>query len=121
MSDALSPPWQWQLVSADLDPSRGSEQAGVRPVLIISRESANAVLPVVAVVPVTTRREGRRIYPSEVALPAQTAGQPSESVVMAQQIRTVAKERLRFSYGRLEDETLRDQVRAALRLHLDLD
>ena len=40
---------------------------------------------------------------------------------MAQQVRTIAKERITFSYGTLSDETLRAQVRAVLRLHLDLE
>lgn len=119
--DPTTSPWQWQLVQAQLDPVRGSEQAGLRPVLIVSREVANRVLPVVVALPVTMRRAGRPIHVSEVLLPALAAGQPSESVVMAQQVRTLAKERITFSYGTLSDEMLRAQVRAVLRLHLDLE
>lgn len=119
--DPATSPWQWQLVQAHLDPVRGSEQAGLRPVLIVSREVANRALPVVVALPVTTRRVGRPIHVSEVLLPALAAGQPSESVVMTQQVRTIAKERITFSYGILSDEALRSQVRAVLRLHLDLE
>lgn len=119
--DPTLAPWQWQLVQAQLDPVRGSEQAGVRPMLIVSREVANRALSVLVGLPVTTRREGRPIHVSEVLLPAGLAGQPSESVVMAQQVRTIAKERVLFSYGTLSDESVRAQVRAVLRLHLDLE
>lgn len=124
MSDTVAgvaAPWQWQVVQAQLDPVRGSEQAGRRPALIVSREAANLALSVVVVLPLTTRRVGRPVHISEVFLPSGVAGQPNDSVVMAQQIRTLAKERLLSSYGYLKDEDLKRQVRAVLRLHLDLE
>jgi mRNA-degrading endonuclease toxin of MazEF toxin-antitoxin module len=46
---------------------------------------------------------------------------PYDSIVMAHQIRTIAKERLRRSYGWLEDETFQEKVRAAMRVYLDLE
>jgi mRNA interferase MazF len=116
----IEPPFQWQIVRAQLDPTRGSEQAGTRPVLIVSREDMNTRLPVVTVLPLTTLRPGRRVYPTEVLLPQEIAGQPNASIVMAHQIRTLAKERLLETYGHLEDETLREQMRQALKTHLDL-
>ena len=116
----IKAPFQWQLVRADFDPVRGSEQAGTRPALIVSREAINLPLTVVAVVPVTTLRPGRRAQPTEVLLPAGIAGQPNASVAMAQQVRVIAKERLLTSYGYLEDEALREQVRVALKTYLDL-
>ncbi len=115
------PPLQWKVVLAQLNPTRGSEQAGTRPVLIVSEESSNTLLPIVTVLPLTTWRPGRRIYPNEVLLPAQSAGQQNDSVVMAYQIRTLTKERILTEIGLLGDETLRNQVRAALRIHLDLN
>jgi len=114
-------PYQWQVVRAQLDPARGSEQAGERPVLIVSREILNKALTIVCVLPLTTRRAGRRVYSSEVLLPAGQAGQPSESIVMAHQVRVVSKERFISSYGWLEDEDLRSQVRAAIRLYMDVE
>jgi len=119
--EGVSAPWQWQVVQAQLDPVRGSEQAGWRPALIVSREVANRALSVVVALPLTTRRAGRPVHISEVFLPSGVAGQPNDSVVMVQQVRTLAKERLLGSYGYLEDEDLRRQVRAVLRLHLDLE
>lgn len=116
----ISAPYQWQVALALLDPVRGSEQAGTRPVLIISRESVNGVLSIVTVLPMTSKKLNRRVYETEVLLSARTANLPSESIVMAQQIRSVAKERLISSYGVIEEEDLRDKIRYALSIHLDL-
>jgi mRNA interferase MazF len=117
----VNAPYQWKVVHATLDPVRGSEQAGERPVLIVSRESLNRFLSIVSALPLTTRHPGRRIYSTEVLVPAGRAGQPNESIVMAHQIRTIAKERLLRTHGSLDDERLREQVRGAVRLYLDLD
>jgi mRNA interferase MazF len=57
----VEPPFQWQVVRAALDPVRGSEQAGERPVLIVSQEHVNQALPVVAVLPRATYRGRRRL------------------------------------------------------------
>lgn len=120
-SGTVVAPWQWQLVRADLEPVRGSEQAGVRPVLIVSAEASNRALSVVTVLAVTSLKPGRRIYSTEALLPAGAAGQPRDSLVMAQQIRVLEKSRLLSSYGHLDDDELREKVRAALRRYLDLE
>ena len=116
----ISAPYQWQLVRAQLDPVRGSEQAGIRPALIVSDETVNVAIRLVTVLPATSLKPGRFIYDTEVLLPAGIAGQPSDSVVMAHQIRAISKERLLSSYGYLNDEALRKQVRDALKTYLDL-
>jgi mRNA interferase MazF len=105
----------------DLDPAGGSEQAGRRPVLIVSREVANVALPVVTALPVTSHRQGRRVYPNETLLPAGTAGLDRDSVVMAHQIRAISKRRLSARLGSVEDQELRAAVRAAVRVQLDLE
>lgn len=115
------PPYQWSVFVVDLDPAVGSEQAGRRPVLVVSREVANVALPVVTALPLTSRRKGRRVYPNEVLLPAGTAGLDRESLVMAHQIRSMSKRRLSAFVGRIEDQVLRAAVRAAVRVQLDLD
>lgn len=113
------PPLQWSVANADLDPVRGSEQRGARPVLIVSNEEFNQAMPNVTVLPLTSTQ--RRLYPSEVLLPRGVAGQPLDSIVLAHQVRTISKERLGHLIGRLEDEPLRSAVRAALLEHLDLE
>lgn len=111
---------QWAIYKADLNPIRGSEQSGSRPVLIVSRESINRALPVVGVCPLTSRKEGRRVYATEVLISAGEAGLELESLVLAHQIRTISKERLRGRLGMLDNETLRTAVRDSLSLFLDL-
>jgi mRNA interferase MazF len=113
-------PFQWRIFGANLDPVVGSEQRGRRPVLVVSLEDANQLLPVVTVVPLTSRKQARRVYPNEAVLPAGTARLAAESLVLAHQIRTLSKQRLGAPIGRLEDGPLRDAVRSALRFHLDL-
>jgi mRNA interferase MazF len=66
---------QWHVFLASLDPSKGSEQAGRRPVLLIGREEINQLLPVVNVIPLTSRKSPERIiYPNEILLPAGSGG-----------------------------------------------
>ena len=56
---------QWTVWLANLDPVVGSEQGKTRPVLIISKSSLNSILPVVNVIPISSRKANRRIYPNE--------------------------------------------------------
>ncbi len=114
-------PLQWSVYSVDLDPTVGSEQAGRRPVLIVSRESANAALPVVTAIPLTSRRPQRRIYPNEAVIPKGMAGLKRDSIVMAHQLRTLSKKRLGRHMGTLDDPSSRDDVRTAMKTQLDLD
>jgi mRNA interferase MazF len=110
---------RWALIEAELDPVRGSEQAGRRPVLVVSNEEFNETMLNVTVLPLTSTE--RRLYPSEVLLPRGVAGQPLDSIVMAHQVRTVSKVRLRNRLGYLEDPPLREAVEDAIREHFDLD
>ena len=110
--------WQWAVTLADLDPVVGSEQAGRRPVLIVSNEDANQILTNVTVLPLTSTQ--RALYPAEVLLPSGQAGQPHDSIILAHQIRTISKRRTGRIYGYLSDPALRAQVRRAIDEHLDL-
>jgi mRNA interferase MazF len=65
---------------ARLGPTEDSEQAGVRPVVIVSRDAINRSSPVVIVVPCTTWAEGRRLYPSQVPLRAPDGGLRADSL-----------------------------------------
>jgi mRNA interferase MazF len=113
------PAYQWAVIMTNLDPVAGSEQKGVRPVLVVSNEEFNQVMPNVTILPLTTTR--RRLYPSEVFLPKGKAGHPSDSIIMAHQIRTISKQRLEDLLGYLEDSQIRNEVRIAIREHLELD
>ena len=111
--------FQWAVMEANLDPVAGAEQKGTRPVLIVSNEEFNQAMPNVTVLPLTSTQ--RRLYPSEILLPEGKAGQPLESIVMAHQIRTISKQRLKGLMGYLEAPQLRDEVCAAIKEHLELD
>ncbi|MBK9964186.1 MAG: type II toxin-antitoxin system PemK/MazF family toxin [Holophagales bacterium] len=112
---------QWRLFRATLDPVLGSEQVGTRPVLVVSREVINQALPVVAVVPLTSLKPGRRVYSTEVLLPAGAAGQPEASLALAHQVRTISVRRLGSPFGELADPQLRSRAREALKVFLDFE
>ena len=106
----------------DLDRAGGSEAGKRRPAVIVGNEGANAAAArlgrgVVTVVPVTSNVARR--YPFQVLLPAAESGIARNSKAQAEQVRSVAVERLRERIGRLPAPLLA-QVDEALRLHLAL-
>lgn len=111
--------FQWAVMEASLDPATGAEQKGVRPVLIVSNEEYNQAIANVTILPLTSTQ--RRLYPSEVLLSGGKAGQPLDSIIMAHQIRTISRQRLGKLWGYLADTSLQDEVRGAIREHLDMD
>ncbi len=109
---------KWDLAWAGLDPSVGHEQAGRRPVLILSDDVISRSIGLVAIVPLTTLKKGRRIYPTEVLLSTQATSLPSSSLALCHQLRTVSARRLSPSKDRLTDGKLRADVERAVRLWL---
>jgi mRNA interferase MazF len=83
-----------EVYDARLDPVEGSEQSGTRPVIVVSRNAINANSSVVIVVPCTTYRPNRRIYPSQVLISAPEGGLTNDSVALGEQVRAIAKTRL---------------------------
>jgi mRNA interferase MazF len=113
--------YQWSFFLASLDPATGSEQAGKRPVIVISREQINQRLSVVNVIPLTSRKSpARAIYPNEVLLPASSGGLKVDSIALCYQIRTLDKSRLERQLGILTDESLRHAILDALRFQLEM-
>jgi mRNA interferase MazF len=109
----------WQV---DLDPVRGSEANKQRPAVIVSNDRANATAThlgrgVVTVVPVTSNI--RKIYPFQVLLSAATSGLAVDSKAQAEQVRSIATQRLLRRIGRVSATELA-QLDDALRLHLGL-
>jgi mRNA interferase MazF len=111
-------PERWSVWLANLDPVVGSEQGRTRPVLVLSDTTLNHILPVVNVLPITSRKQNRRIYPNESRIPAGTAGLDVESIVLCYQIRTLDKQRLIKRLGVLGETNLRSDVLAAVRFQL---
>lgn len=112
---------RWEIWLANLDPVIGSEQGKTRPVLILSSSALNKILPVVNVLPVTSRKPNRRIYPNETLIPAGTSGLTNESIVLCYQIRTLDRQRLIKKFGKLENKNLRNQILDALKFQLEID
>jgi len=81
---------QYDVYLADLNPTIGREQQGKRPVLIISNNYEN-LLDVVTIIPITSLKKGRKIYPNELLLKNELE---KPSILLCQQIRTISKNRL---------------------------
>src|SRR3954453_12158036 len=106
----------------DLAPSRGAEADKTRPAVLVSNDGANTTAArlgrgVVTVVPVTSNVD--RVYPFQVLLPADGTGLHRDSKAQAEQVRTVAVERIGRRCGRLDSDRIRE-LDTALRLHLGL-
>lgn len=103
---------------AELPPTRGSEIAMRRPVIVVSNDANNRVANTVTVVPVPSNVS--KVYPFEVFLPTSDSGLPKDSKAQAQQVRTLSKEHLTgVRAGKLVKPKL-EMLDQALRLHLDL-
>ena len=111
---------KWDLAWAALNPTVGHEQAGRRPVLVFCNDIIAAPIGLATVLPITTWKTGRRVYPTEVLLPAGAGGLPARSLVLAHQVRTISARRLSAAIGSVVDSGLREQIANALRLWLDL-
>ena len=93
------------LFSACLDPVVGSEQGGIRPVLVVQNDVGNRYSPTVIVLAITGQVNKNRL-PTHVSIPAGTNGLAKDSVVLAEQIRTLDKRRLREKIGSLKPEEM---------------
>lgn len=90
---------------ADLSPVVGSEQGGVRPVLIIQNDTGNRHSPTVIAAAITSQT-GKAKLPTHIELAANNYGLPKDSVVLLEQIRTLDKKRLREHMGRLDEASM---------------
>lgn len=96
---------------ADLDPVVGSEQGGVRPVVVIQNDTGNLYSPTVIVAAVTGRRK-KPSLPVHVRITAAESGLTQDSVVLLEQLRTLEKTRLTRYLGTLGEDTMRRIDRA---------
>ncbi len=112
---------RWGIYRPGLDSVVGSEQGKTRPVLVISENAINDLLNVVNVIPITSRKEGRRIYPNEAGLPNTDSGLPKDSIALCYQIRTLDKQRLTHLYGEVTDTSIRQEILEALCFQLGIE
>ncbi len=103
---------------ADLSPVVGSEQGGLRPVLIIQNDVGNRYSPTVIAAAITSRM-GKTKLPTHIDVYAERAGLSRDSIVLLEQLRTLDKRRLREKMGHL-DEGLMGEIDTAIAVSLGL-
>ena len=103
---------------ADLSPVVGSEQGGVRPVLIIQNDVGNKYSPTVIAAAITSRM-GKTKLPTHIEVYATRAGLARDSVVLLEQLRTLDKRRLKEKMGHL-DENVMAEIDTAIAVSLGL-
>ena len=87
---------------ADLSPVVGSEQGGIRPVLVIQNDIGNKYSPMVIAAAITSQINKAKM-PTHIELAAKDYGLNKDSVILLEQIRTIDKRRLREKIGRIDD------------------
>ena len=94
-----------EIYYADLSPVVGSEQGGLRPVLIVQNDVGNKHSPTVIAAAITSQREKAKL-PTHIQLDSKTCGLSRDSVVLLEQIRTLDKQRLREKMGSLDTRSM---------------
>ena len=107
------------LYFADLSPVMGSEQGGIRPVLVVQNDVGNKYSPTIIVAAITSRRNEADL-PTHVELAAAENGLSKNSVVLLEQLRTIDKKRLKERIGTI-DRTRLPEVNEALSVSLGID
>ena len=102
-----------EIYYADLSPVVGSEQGGIRPVLIIQNDVGNKYSPTVIAAAITSQT-GKTKLPTHIELNSENCGLKSDSVVLAEQIRTIDKSRLKERIGHIDDESVISKINNAL-------
>ena len=105
-----------ELYYADLSPVVGSEQGGVRPILIVQNDTGNKYSPTIIAAAVTSKLDKARL-PTHIELSAKEFGLSKDSVILLEQIRTLDKRRLKERIGELSPLTMQ-KVNSALLISL---
>lgn len=90
---------------ADLSPVIGSEQGGVRPVLIVQNDIGNKYSPTVIAAAITSQKSKTEL-PTHIELDAVNTGLQKDSIVLLEQVRTIDKHRLKEKMGKLDDQSM---------------
>ena len=104
---------------ADLSPVVGSEQGGMRPVLIVQNDVGNKFSPTVIAAAITSQRDKAQL-PTHIPLSSESCGLSKDSVVLLEQVRTIDKKRLKEKMGRI-DENIMNNIDRALYISLGLE
>ena len=112
--------YRWNIYLVNLDPVIGSEQVKTRPVLVISDDDINAILPVINILPITSFKKGRKIYPNEVFLEKEQSHLDKDTIVLCYQIRSIDKKRLIKKIGEIKDDDVKNEIIDSLSFQLGL-
>lgn len=102
-----------EIYYADLSPVIGSEQGGIRPVLVLQNDIGNKYSPTI-IAAATTSKLNKAKLPTHILLPSSTSSLPKDSVVLLEQIRTIDKSRLKEKIGELTPEQMKEVNNALL-------
>ena len=94
-----------EIYYADLSPVVGSEQGGIRPVLIVQNDLGNRYSPTVIAAAITSQRDKSKL-PTHIELSSRSCGLSRDSVVLLEQVRTLDKRRLKERMGRLDEDAM---------------
>lgn len=94
-----------EIYYADLSPVIGSEQGGVRPVLIIQNDVGNRYSPTVIAAAITSQRDKNKL-PTHISVEASDCGLAKDSIVLLEQVRTIDKQRLKEKMGSLDTNSM---------------
>ncbi len=98
---------------AHLSPVVGSEQGGIRPVLIIQNDTGNKYSPTVIAAAITSQMNKSKL-PTHIAINTEEFGLKADSVILAEQIRTIDKSRLKEKIGHIDDKITIQKINNAL-------
>jgi mRNA interferase MazF len=107
-----------EIYYADLSPVVGSEQGGMRPVLIVQNDVGNRYSPTVIAAAITSQQNKARL-PTHIEIEARTYGLSKNSIVLLEQVRTLDKRRLRERMGCLDEKAMQ-RVDGAIAISLGL-
>lgn len=107
-----------EIYYADLSPVVGSEQGGVRPVLIVQNDMGNRYSPTVIAAAITSQRDKAKL-PTHIELQANSCGLPKDSIILLEQVRTIDKKRLKEKMGEIPPDAM-NEVNSALSVSFGL-
>ena len=105
---------------ADLSPVVGSEQGGIRPVIIIQNDIGNKHSPTVIAAAITSQM-GKNKLPTHIEIGTQNSGLKADSIVLTEQIRTIDKSRLKEKIGHIDDTNIMSRVNNAIGISFGLE
>ena len=111
--------YRGEIYYADLEPSFGSEQGGIRPVLIVQNDMGNKYSPTTIIVAITTRIYSKHNLPTHHSL-SPSVGLKKDSIVLLEQIRTIDKARLRSFVGAISNDDMK-QIESKLIISLGIN